>query len=153
MTDDRIAALATALGEARQRFFDTFEALPADQRSAPTIAGEWGARELIAHLGYWAGHSLEAIHRVELGEADALAADGPEVDAINDTVARVARETPLPTVRSREAAAAEALIDRLRLMDPGLLSIVLPDGGTLERQIQIDGPEHYLEHAEQLRTG
>lgn len=152
MTDDGARALATALDEARVRFFDTFDTLPADRRAAPTLVGDWGARELIAHLGYWAGHSLEAIHRVELGEADALDADGPEVDAINDTVARVARETPLPTVRSREAAAAEALIDRLRAMDPGLLAIVLPDGGTLERQIQIDGPEHYLEHAEQLRT-
>ncbi len=152
MTDDRAGALATALDEARARFFDTFDAIPADRRTAPKLVGDWGARELIAHLGYWAGHSLEAIHRVELGEAGALDVDGPEVDAINDTVARVARETPLPTVRSREAAAAEALSDRLRAMDPGLLTVVLPDGGTLERQIQIDGPQHYVEHAEQLRA-
>jgi hypothetical protein len=150
MTDDRVGALATALDEARARFFDTFDALPADRRAAQTLVGDWGARELIAHLGYWAGHSLEAIHRVELGETDALDVDGPQVDAINDTVARVARETPLPTVRSREAAAAEALIVRLGAMDPGLLSVVLPDGGTLERQLQIDGPEHYREHTEQL---
>jgi hypothetical protein len=153
VTDERARALAAALAQARARFFEIFDAMPADRRGAPALVGEWGARELIAHLGYWTGHSLEAIHRVQLGEADTLDADGPDVDAVNDTVARVAREAPLATVRKRESAAAQALLDRLGGLDPTLLSVVLPDGGTLERQIQIDGPEHYLEHAGQLQPG
>jgi hypothetical protein len=153
VTGDRAAELAAALDDARRRFFEAFEALPASRRASGPLVGEWGARELIAHLGYWAGYSLEAIHRVELGEAETLDRDGPDVDALNETVARVARSTALGTVLRREAGAAEALGERLRAMDPALLAVVLPEGRTLERQVEIDGPEHYLEHAEQLGDG
>ena len=153
MTDGEAVALAAALEDARRRFFDALESVPAERRAHAALVGDWGARELIAHLGYWAGHSTEAIHRVELGESATLDAGEPDVDALNETVARVARTTPLGTVLRREAAAAAALAERLRAMDATLLTVVLPDGDTLERQVQVDGPEHYLEHAAQLRDG
>ena len=57
----------------------------------------------------------------------------------------------LATVRKREAASVEALVERLRALDPALLAIELPEGDTLEEAIRDDGPDHYREHAEQLR--
>lgn len=153
MTDNPTTGLADELVAARERFFATFDGLPVGRRTGPALVGNWGARELIAHLGYWAGHSAEAVHRAQLGEADQLDADGPDVDQLNETVARVARETPLATVRAREAAAAEALAERMRGLDPALLAVVLPDGRTLERQLRTDGPDHYAEHAAELGAG
>ena len=35
--------------------------------TAPGLTGEWSARELIAHLGYWTGHATEALHHAEQG--------------------------------------------------------------------------------------
>ncbi len=154
MSVERARRLADAFETARAAFWDAFVHLPPERRAAARLVGEWGARELVAHLGYWAGHSTEAIHRVARGEAEAFDADAEndDVDARNATVARIARGTPLREVRSREAAAAEALLSRLRTIDPALLDVVLPDGGTLEEQVRVDGPEHYDEHARELRA-
>jgi DinB superfamily len=152
VSDDRAGRLADALGAARRAFWDAFDSLPPERRGAERIVGEWGARELVAHLGYWAGNSTEAIHRVARGEAEAFdgGAGSDDVDARNATVARIARQTPLAEVRRREAAAAEALLSRLRSLDPAQLDVVLPDGGTLEERVRVDGPEHYDEHAREL---
>ena len=119
--------------------------------TTPGLVGEWSARELIAHLGYWVGHATEIVHAVETGRIDEAGVGEPPVDEVNATVARIAQSTPLATVRKREAASVEALVERLRTMDPGLLSVTLPDGATLERGIREDGSDHYRDHAEQIR--
>jgi hypothetical protein len=144
------ARLADELTEARVALIAALDALPASEVARDDLVGAWGARELLAHLGYWAGHSAEAIHRVVLGEAGAFDLEGPDVEHRNATVARVARQTPMATVRAREEAAALALVERLRALDDGLLVVVLPDGSTLEQQVRLDGPDHYREHTEQL---
>jgi len=145
-----IQALIDDLVAARAALLDAVErAGPA--LTAPGPAGAWGARELVAHLGYWAGHAVETIHAVEEGRAGEVGAGLPPTDEVNDTVARVAREADLATVRKREAASVEALLERLRRMDPGLLAVLLPDGLTLEASIREDGPDHYREHAEDLQ--
>ena len=69
----------------------------------------------------------------------------------NETVARVARSTDLATVRKREAASFEALVERLRALDPVAARDELPEGDTLLEAVRGDGPDHYREHAEQLR--
>jgi hypothetical protein len=139
------------LEAARRELFAALDAVEAGSLTTPGLVGEWSGRELIAHLGYWAGHAVDVIHAVEEGRADEVGIDRPPVDEVNATVARVARGTDLAAVRKREAASVEALVERLRRMDPGLLSVLLPDGATLERGIREDGPDHYREHAEALR--
>ena len=67
-------------------------------------------------------------------------------------MARIARDTDLATVRRREAAAVEALVERLTALDPTLLAERLPDGATLEDGIREDGASHYREHAAGLRS-
>lgn len=145
-------ALATDLVEARGEFMAALDALPAAIRDSPALVGEWRIRELIAHMGYWAGHAAEAIHAVEQGRADEFEIGDLEVDARNATVARVARQASLATVRQREEASVAALLDRLERLEPGSLGVRLGTWGTLEEGLREDGPVHYREHAEQLRS-
>ena len=120
--------------------------------TTPGLVGEWSARELVAHLGYWAGHATEVI-LFELGRIEEDDLGGQTVDEVNATVARIARETPLATVRTREEASVEALVERLGTLDESLLPELLPDGATLEQGIREDASDHYREHAEELRRG
>ena len=120
--------------------------------TTPGLVGEWSGRELIAHVGYWAGHATEVIHLFEQGRIEEDDLGGQTVDEVNETVARIARDTPLATVRKREAASVEALVERLRTLDEGLLAQLLPDGATLEQGIREDASDHYREHARELQT-
>jgi hypothetical protein len=142
------AALVAELRHERDGFFEALSAVSPESLTTPGLIGEWSARELIAHLGYWAGHTVEAIHAVEQGRIEP---DEPDTDAVNETVARVARSTDLATVRRREEASFEVLVERLQAMDPELLATELPEGDTLLEAVRGDGPDHYREHAEQLR--
>src|SRR5688500_9563507 len=99
---------------AREALLGELAAISPESMNTPGLLGEWSARELIAHLGYWAGHAVEIIHAAEEGRLEELGTDEPSVEEVNETVARVARETDLATVRKREAASVEVLLDRLR---------------------------------------
>ena len=149
---DSTQPLVDDLEAARAELFAALDAVDPASLRPPGLLDEWSGRELIAHLGYWAGHAVEVIHAVEDGRAQEVGDGDPPVDEVNDTVARVARDTPLAAVRKREAASVEALVERLRRMDPALLSVRLPDGATLEEGIREDGADHYRGHAEDLRT-
>jgi Mycothiol maleylpyruvate isomerase N-terminal domain len=143
--------LIADLQRERDALFAILDAVEPGSLTTPGLLGEWSARELIAHLGYWTGHATEVIHLLEVGRIEEDDLGGRTVDEINATVARIARDTPLATVRKREAASVEALVERLRTLDPAHLSEVLPDGATLDRGIREDASDHYREHAEQLR--
>jgi hypothetical protein len=148
---DSTRPLIDELEAARAELLAAVDRLDPGSLTTPGLLGEWSARELIAHLGYWAGHAVEVIHAVEEGRAQEVGAGQPPVDEVNATVARVARRTDPAVVRKREAASVEALIERLRRMDPGLLDVRLPDGATLAQGVREDGSDHYREHAEALR--
>jgi len=144
--------LVEELRDERDAFLRTLDAVAPESMTTPGLVGEWSARDLVAHLGYWVGHAAEVIHAVEQGRIEEVGVGEPPVDDVNATVARVARTTELATVRKREAASVEALIERLLLLDPALLGERLPDGATLEEGIREDGAAHYREHADGLRT-
>ncbi|HJP70434.1 MAG TPA: DinB family protein [Candidatus Limnocylindria bacterium] len=144
-------ALVRELRGARADLLAALDAVSPESMTTPGLVGEWSGRELIAHLGYWAGHATEVIHAVEGGRVEEIGDGEPAVDDVNQTVARVARGTDLATVRRREAAAVDALIERLTSLDPALLSERLPDGATLDEAVREDGAAHYREHAEELR--
>jgi hypothetical protein len=139
-------AIADELVEARGALLGAVDRLHPTAR----LVGEWGARELIAHLGYWAGHAAEAIHAAQQGRAAEFEPDGIDVEQRNATVARVARQTNLATVRRREEGSVEALLELLRGLDPALLEQPMGDGDTLEAAIRDDGPDHYREHLDEL---
>lgn len=149
---DRTGRLADELVAARAETFAALDRLDPASLSTPGLVGEWSGRELIAHLGYWVGNAVESIQHVEDGRVDDIGRGAPPTDEVNATVARVARETDIATVRKREAASVEVLLERLRRLDPRLLDVRLPDGATLEEGIDEDAAAHYREHAEALRT-
>lgn len=148
---DRTAALVAELVAARDEFLAALDTVDPARLAQPGLVGEWSARELVAHLGYWSGHAVEVIHSAELGATESFDEGRPSVDEINATVARVARDTDLPTVQARERASVEALVERLGTLDPALLDLRLPDGATVEQGVREDGAEHYQEHANELR--
>jgi hypothetical protein len=148
---DSTQPLVDDLQRARAELLDALDLVDAASMTEPGLVGRWSGRELIAHLGYWAGHAVEVIHAAEEGRAAEFNTTDLPVDEVNETVARVARETDLATVRKREAASVEALVERLRRMDPGLLGVRLGDGSTLEEGIREDASDHYRKHAEELR--
>ena len=148
---DRTDSLIEELTAARADFFGALEAVQPDSLTTPGLHGEWSARELVAHLGYWVGYVVEVIHAVEDARVEELYAERAPVDEVNETVARVARETSLATVRKREAASVEALLEELRRLDPSVLDAPLPSGHRLEALVREDGLDHYRDHADALR--
>lgn len=149
---EQVQALVDELIAARQEFVAALGDVEPSLLEAPGLVGEWSARELIAHLGYWTGHAAEALHQAEQGRLEDFGEDEHDVDERNAIVARVAAETELATVRQREDAAFEAMLTRLQRVDPALLDDKVSYGDTLERVIQDDGAEHYREHALDLRA-
>ncbi len=119
---------------------------------APGLSGEWSARELIAHLGYWTGHATEALHHAEQGRTGDFGHDEMDVDERNAAVARVAAQTDLATVRQREQAAYEALLTALERADPTWLDERVAYCDSLEDVIRDDGADHYREHAADVRA-
>ena len=145
-------SLVDDLRAARDELLEGLSAVRPESMTTPGLIGSWSARDLIAHLGYWAGHAAEVVHAVEEGRADEVGVGEPSVDEVNETVARIARQTDLATVRRREAASVEALLERVEALDPSLLAVRLPDGATLEEGIREDGPIHYRQHLAELRA-
>jgi hypothetical protein len=153
MDDNRRDALVHETVAAREEFLAAIDAIDPELLTTPGLLGDWSARELIAHVGYWAGHAVETIQAVEDGRAGEFGAGRPSVDDVNETVARVARETDLATVRKREAASFESLITRLRRLDPALLAAELPQYELdLEAALREDGPDHYRKHVGDVRA-
>jgi hypothetical protein len=136
---------------ARDELFAALEQVAPDRLGSPALVGEWGARELVAHLGYWAGHGAELIHAAQQAREPEGNLGSAEIERRNRTVARVAATSELATVLRREAASFESLVRLLAAMDPALLQVAVNGPGTLEQAIVEDGAKHYREHAEALR--
>jgi DinB family protein len=149
---EHIQALGDELVAAREAFNQALADVDPALLTTPGLVGEWSARELIAHMAYWAGHAAEAIHHREQDRLDDFGEDELEVDERNAIVARVATETDLATVRQREEAAFDALLSRLRRADPVWLEDQVSYGDTLENVIRDDGADHYREHTTDLRA-
>jgi hypothetical protein len=150
--DPQVQALATDLVEARDAFRQALADMDPALLTTPGLVGVWSARELVAHMGYWAGHAAEAIHLAEQGRLDEFEAEVPSVDARNEVVARVAAETDMTTVQSREELAFEAFRVRILTVDPEWLGERDADGDTLEEIIKYDGVDHFREHTNDIRA-
>ena len=149
---EHIQALADDLVAARQAFNEALADVDPALLTAPGLVGEWSARELIAHLAYWAGHAAEALHQAEQGRVQDFGEDEMDVDARNAVVARVAAETDLATVQQREEAAFDALLSRLKRAEPDSLEERVSYGDSLEHVVRDDGADHYREHTADLRS-
>ncbi|HET6379664.1 MAG TPA: maleylpyruvate isomerase N-terminal domain-containing protein [candidate division Zixibacteria bacterium] len=147
-----VRALLDELRAARTEFLAALDDVDPALLTTPGLVGDWSARELLAHLGYWAGHAAEAVHHATQGRLHEFGADELDVDQRNAIVARVAAETDMATVRRREAAAYQALVDGLETLDPAWLEERSSYGDSLETIVRDDGTDHYREHTLDLRA-
>ncbi|MDH4335087.1 MAG: hypothetical protein OEW24_07505 [Chloroflexota bacterium] len=150
--DAHVQALLDGLREARDEFLKAVGDVDPGLRTAPGLVGDWSARELLAHLGYWTGHAAEALHRAEQGELAEFGHDELSVDERNVVVARVAAEADYATAASREQGAYEAFATRLAAVVPDTLEERNADGDTLAQIIADDGADHYREHTLDVRA-
>ncbi len=150
--DPKVQALADELVDARAAFHQALKDMDPALLLSPGLVGVWSARELVAHMGYWAGHAAEAIHLAEQGRLDEFEVDVPSVDERNAVVARVAAETDMATVQNREELAFEAFRKRILTVDPEWLDERDADGDTLEEIIKDDGVDHFREHTNDIRA-
>jgi hypothetical protein len=151
-TPEDLQALERELVATRDEFMAALGDVDPALLTAPGLAGEWSARELLAHLGYWAGHAAEALHAAAQGRTIDFGEDELDVDERNAVVARVALETTLATVRKREAAAFDALLTALREADPAWLEERVSYGDSIEQVVRDDGADHYREHTADIRA-
>lgn len=149
---DELREIAHGLTEARDEFVAALSDMDPALLTAPGLAGEWSARELLAHLGYWTGHAAEALHHAAEGRTEEFGHDDMDVDERNAVVARVASETALATVRQREQAAYEALLAGLEGADPAWLEERVAYGDSVEEVLRDDGADHYREHTADVRA-
>lgn len=150
--DPHVTSLLEGLRTAREEFLTAIGDIDPALRTTPGLVGDWSARELLGHVGYWAGHATEALHRAEQGELAAFGKDELSVDERNAVVARVAAETDYATVAKREQAAYEAFASRLATIDTDSLGERDADGDTLEEIVAFDGADHYREHTLDIRA-
>jgi hypothetical protein len=146
--DDLVADLEAS----RAAFVNALADVEPALRTTPGMVGEWSAAQVVAHLGYWAGHATEALHHAEQDRLDEFGRGEPEVDETNAVVARVAADTDLASILQREEAAFEALVIFLRRADPAWLEERTASGDTLGEVIHDDGADHYREHTFDLRA-
>lgn len=148
----RIRALRDKLQAARDEFLAAIGDIEPALRTTPGLVGDWSARELVAHVGYWAGHAAEALHLAEQEELETFGIGELSVDERNAVVARIASETDWATVTSRELSAYESFTDGLVRVDPERLGDRDADGDTLEEIVAFDGVDHYREHTLDIRA-
>lgn len=153
MTAERLAQLRAELDAARDELSAALEAADPALHTVPGLVGEWSARELVAHLAHWADWASTCLEAVAArGTLDGLGSDDWDVDGQNAAVAADVAGVPMSAVRDREAASYERLADGLSSLDPALLSLPAPWGGTLDTIVVENGPGHYAEHAEHVRA-
>ena len=152
MTETRaIDALLTELTETRRAFITALDDIEPALATAPGLVGEWSARELVAHMGFWCDHASRALDLSGEGRIEDFYEAGFDVDARNAQVAREARTGDYAAAREREESAHAALVGRVSRLVPALLDLRIRFGATLEEVIRENGPDHYREHAEHVR--
>lgn len=152
MTAERIAELRRDLDAARDDLSAALEGADPTLLTVPGLVGEWSARELVAHLAHWADWASTCLDAAAAGSLAGLGSDDWDVDAQNADVAAAVSTLPMSAARDREAEAYDRLAARLGALDPALLAMPAPWGGTLDTIVVENGPGHYAEHAEHVRA-
>ena len=151
MSDERLAELRRELAETRDELSAALADADPALLTAPGLVGEWSARELMAHLAHWNDWASTCLTAAVEGGLEGLVTDEWDVDAQNANVAREAASLPMSAVRDREAESHERLASLLAGLDPAVLAMPTPWGGTVETTVVENGAGHYAEHARHVR--
>lgn len=144
--------LLRELDAAREAFLDALGDVDADLVAVPGVVGEWSVRDLVVHLAAWCDHGSQALDLAAAGRGDEFAYSTAETDAMNARIFEDARSVSPAQALEREERAFAALRERVVTLDPSLLGIRLGNGDAVEAVIRYDGPDHYAEHTEHLRS-
>ena len=147
-----IQALLTELLETRRAFIAALDDIEPALATAPGLVGEWSARELVAHMGFWCEHASRAVDLAAQGRMDDFYEVGFDVDARNSAVARGARQADYGAARLREESSHAARADRVSRLDPARLGVRFKFGATLDEVVRENGPDHYREHTDHIRA-
>lgn len=146
----RVRALGEELERERAAFVAALEALPDAEGRA--IVESWDGRDLVVHAAFWSEHGAEAVELAAAGRRGEFAYDKAQTDAMNAATAAAGHDTSLPDARAREEVAYQRFRDAVAALDEALLDLPLGNGDTVEAVIRYDGPDHYAEHADDLRA-
>jgi hypothetical protein len=144
-------ALLVELHAAREDFSGALEAADPALLEAPGLVGDWDARQLVAHLSHWNDWASTCLDAVAGTGLEGIVTGVWDVDGQNAEVAARAIGLSFAAVRDEEAASFERFAELLAGLDPALLERPAPWGGTVETIVRENGPDHYAEHALQLR--
>lgn len=151
MAAERLAELRRELADARDELSAALADADPALLTAPGLVGDWSARELVAHLAHWNDWASTCLAAAVEGVLDDLVMDTWDVDGQNADVAREAASLAMSAVRDREAESYERFASLLAGLDPSLLAMPAPWGGTMETIVIENGPGHYAEHAQHVR--
>ena len=145
-------SLLDRLDASRLAFIEALEAVDADLVTVPGVMEDWSVRDIVVHVAAWCEHATNALELAASGRGDEFAYSTGETDAMNVRILEEARRTAPSAALEREEAAFSAFRERVAGLDPGLLSLRLGNGDTVEEVIAYDGPNHYDEHTAHLRA-
>jgi hypothetical protein len=145
-----VAELLADLERERQAFVLAFDAVPNPE--GRKIVDSWDARDLVIHAAFWSEHGANALELAATGRGAEFDYDSAETDAMNAATAAAGHVTSFADARAREGAAYERFKTALAQLDEGLLDLQLGNGDAVEDVVRYDGPDHYAEHAAQLRA-
>lgn len=147
-----IDELPAALDAKRDDFLDALSNVDADLVTVPGVMDDWSVRDLVVHVAAWTEHAVHALDLASTGRGAEFDYSTEQTDAMNERILAEGRSTSPAAALSREEAAFAALRDRVAALDPALLVHRLGNGDTVADVIRYDGPDHYAEHAAQLRA-
>ena len=146
----RVAELLAELERERQAFVIALDAVPNPE--GRKVVETWDARDLVIHAAFWSEHGANALELAASGRGAEFAYDSTETDAMHASTAAAGHATSFTDARTREAAAYERFRAALAQLDGGVLDLQLGNGDAVEDVVRYDGPDHYAEHAAQLRA-
>jgi hypothetical protein len=143
-------ALVEELDRERAAFIAALDGLTEPEGRA--IVESWDGRDLVIHAAFWSEHGANAVELATAGRGDEFDYDSTQTDAMNAATAAAGHATSLAQARAREDAAYQRFRRAMADLRGELLDLRLGNGDTVEAVIRYDGPDHYAEHAEHLRT-
>ena len=145
-------ALLVDLDAARDAFHEVLATVDADLATVPGVMEDWSVRDIVFHLAAWCDHAWEALALASEGRGDDFAYSTGDTDAMNERFLAQGRSVSPEEALRREEASFTAFRQAVAALDPGLLGLKLGNGDRVEEVIVYDGPEHYAEHTEHLRS-
>jgi len=114
-----------------------------DEQMTIVWFGDWGVRDILAHIAGWHREMTSAFERIARGERPVPeGVDYSNADPINARFAEAARNTPASAMLAELKASKEAFVAAARTVPEDRFE----EGKTAYRILHTTGIDHYREH-------